>query len=60
MAGALLWVGVCEGAGYAFGNVPVIRDNFSLVANGIVIVSELPMVFEFIRYRRTESSSQAR
>ena len=60
VAGALLWVGVCVGAGYAFGNVPVIRDNFSLVAIGIVIVSVLPMVFEFIRYRRTESSSQAR
>jgi membrane-associated protein len=57
VAGALLWVGVCVGAGYAFGNVPVIRDNFSLVAIGIVIVSVLPMVFEFIRYRRTESSS---
>ena len=60
VAGALLWVGVCVGAGYAFGNVPVIKDNFSLVAIGIVIVSVLPMVFEFIRYRRTESSSQAR
>jgi membrane-associated protein len=52
VAGALLWVGVCVGAGYAFGNVPVIRDNFSLVAIGIVIVSVLPMVVEFIRYRR--------
>lgn len=54
VAGAVLWVGVCVGAGYAFGNVPVVRDNFSLVAIGIVIVSVLPMVIEFIRYRRTE------
>ncbi len=52
VAGAVLWVGVCVGAGYAFGNVPIVRDNFSLVAMGIVIVSVLPMVFEFIRYRR--------
>ncbi|HVG71432.1 MAG TPA: DedA family protein [Vicinamibacterales bacterium] len=52
VAGAVLWVGVCVGAGYAFGNVPVVRDNFSLVAIGIVIVSVLPMVVEFIRYRR--------
>ena len=52
VAGAVLWVGVCVGAGYAFGNVPFVRDNFSLVAIGIVIVSVLPMVFEFIRYRR--------
>jgi membrane-associated protein len=52
VAGAVLWVGVCVGAGYAFGNVPIVRDNFSLVAIGIVIVSVLPMVVEFIRYRR--------
>ena len=52
VAGALLWVAVCVGAGYAFGNVPVVRDNFSLVAIGIVVVSMLPMVVEFIRYRR--------
>jgi membrane-associated protein len=50
--GALAWVGVCVGAGYLFGNVPVIKDNFSLVAIGIVIVSVLPMVFEYLRYRR--------
>jgi membrane-associated protein len=55
VAGAVLWVGVCVGAGYAFGNVPIVRDNFSLVAIGIVIVSVLPMVFEFIRYRRTRN-----
>ena len=52
VAGAVLWVGVCVGAGYAFGNVPVVRDNFSLVAIGIVIVSVLPMAIEFVRYRR--------
>jgi membrane-associated protein len=60
VAGAVLWVGVCVGAGYAFGNVPVVRDNFSLVAIGIVIVSVLPMVVEFIRYRRTDSTTLAR
>ena len=52
IAGALLWVGVCVGAGYAFGAVPIVRDNFSLVAIGIVVVSLLPMVIEFVRYRR--------
>ena len=52
VAGGVLWVSICVGAGYVFGNVPVIKDNFSLVAIGIVIVSILPMVFEFVRYRR--------
>jgi len=50
--GALAWVGICLGAGYAFGNVPVVRDNFTLVALGIVAVSLLPMVFELIAARR--------
>lgn len=50
--GAVIWVGVCLGAGYAFGNVPVIKDNFSLVAIGIVLISVLPMVVEVIRHRR--------
>jgi len=60
VAGAVLWVGVCVGAGVAFGTVPIVKDNFSLVAMGIVVVSVLPMVIEFIRYRRTASSTQAR
>jgi len=51
--GAVIWVSVCAGAGYLFGNVPIIKDNFSLVAIGIVIVSVLPMVIEFIRHRKT-------
>jgi len=50
--GGLAWVAICVGAGYAFGNVPVVRDNFSLVAIGIVAVSVLPMVVEYVRGRR--------
>jgi membrane-associated protein len=50
--GALAWVGICLGAGYAFGNVPIVRDNFTLVALGIVAVSLLPMVIELLAARR--------
>jgi membrane-associated protein len=52
VAGGLLWVGICVGAGYAFGNVPIIKENFSLVALGIVAVSLLPIVFEWLKHRR--------
>jgi membrane-associated protein len=52
VVGALLWVGICVGAGYAFGNVPIVKDNFSLVALGIIAVSLLPAVFEFLKARR--------
>ena len=57
ITGALAWVGICLGAGYLFGNVPIVTDNFSLVALGIVAVSLLPMVFEFLRYRRESAVS---
>ena len=61
-AGAVGWVVLCVGAGLLFGNVPVVKENFSLVAIGIVLVSLLPMAVEFIRYRRGNavSSSQRR
>jgi membrane-associated protein len=49
--GALAWVGVCLFAGVLFGNVPVIKNHFSLVTIGIVFVSILPMLVELVRHR---------
>jgi membrane-associated protein len=57
IAGGVSWVAICLGAGYVFGNVPIIKENFSLVAIGIVIVSLLPMLVEFVRIRRGPASS---
>lgn len=51
-AGAVGWVVLCVGAGVLFGNVPIVKQNFSLVALGIVGVSLLPMVVEYFRHRR--------
>jgi len=56
VTGCLLWVGTCVGAGYLFGNIPVVKNNFTLVALGIVFVSLLPMVFEMIKARRGAGS----
>jgi len=50
--GGTLWTAVCVGAGYAFGNVPIVKENFSLVAIGIVGVSMLPLALEILRARR--------
>jgi len=52
VTGAILWVGLCMGAGLLFGNIPIVRENFSLITIGIVFVSVLPMVVEFIRHRK--------
>jgi membrane-associated protein len=59
VSGGILWVAVCVGAGYLFGNVPFVKENFSLVAIGIVLVSVLPIVVEYVRYRRGPRHSSA-
>jgi membrane-associated protein len=51
VAGAFLWVGVCVGLGYLFGNVPIVKQNFSLVMLGIIVVSILPAVYEVLKHR---------
>ena len=50
--GAIAWVTLCLGAGWLFGNIPVVKNNFSLVTIGIVVVSLLPMAVEYMRSRR--------
>ena len=52
VVGGIGWVTICMGAGYLFGNVPIIKNNFTLVTIGIVIVSVLPMVFEILKHKR--------
>ena len=49
LIGAVAWVVLCVGAGLLFGNVPIVKENFSLVVIGIVAVSLLPMAIEIIR-----------
>jgi membrane-associated protein len=49
VVGAVLWVNLITWAGYFFGNLPVIRDNFGLVTIGIILVSMLPMVVMLFR-----------
>lgn len=52
VVGGIAWVGLCLFAGYAFGNLPVVKENFSLVVLGIVFVSVLPLAIELIKNRR--------
>ncbi len=52
IVGGLAWVGGFLYLGYFFGNVPVVKENFSLVVLGIIFVSVLPIVYEFVMARR--------
>ena len=53
VTGAVLWVASLGYAGYFFGNIPVIKDNLTLVIIGIVILSIMPGVIEYLRHRRS-------
>jgi membrane-associated protein len=49
--GGIAWPLLCLYAGYFFGNIPVVRSNFSLVILAIVFISILPGIVEYLRHR---------
>ncbi|MBS0186860.1 MAG: DedA family protein [Planctomycetes bacterium] len=51
VVGAIAWVGVCTGAGYVFGNIPWVKHNFSVVVLGVVAVSLIPLIIEFVKHK---------
>lgn len=51
VVGAVLWVGLFVLGGYFFGNMPTVRENFTLVILAIIALSVLPIVVEAIRAR---------
>ena len=53
--GALLWNFLFISAGYFFGNLGVVKDNFSLVILAIIILSCLPIIIEFINAKRSKA-----
>lgn len=55
--GGVAWVAICVFAGYYFGNLEIVKKNFSLVVVAIVLISVLPMLVEYIRHRRSETTT---
>jgi membrane-associated protein len=53
VVGAVLWVGLFVPAGYFFGNIAVVRENFSLVILAIIAISIMPIAIEMLRTRRS-------
>jgi membrane-associated protein len=50
LSGGILWVLLFIGAGHFFGNVPIVKQNFSLVILALVIIPGLPATIEFLRH----------
>lgn len=49
--GGILWVGLLLWAGYLFGTVPFVKNNFKLVTLGIIFISILPIIYKFVATR---------
>lgn len=58
VAGALIWMTVFLGAGYFLGQIPFVKERFTLVVFGIIGVSLLPMLFELAKVRWASSRDQ--
>ena len=49
--GSVAWIGSLTLAGYFFGNIPVVKNNLTLIVLGVIVVSLLPALIEFFRHR---------
>lgn len=53
--GAMFWVGLFVYAGYFFGSLPFVKNNFSIVIVVIILISALPAILEVIKHRRNRN-----
>ena len=62
VVGGIAWVGLFTLMGYFFGNLPFVQENFEYVVIGIIAISLVPMVWEFLAEKmrsRKESTGAA-
>lgn len=57
--GGVAWVAICVFAGYFFGNIPIVKKNFSLVVLAIIGISVLPLAWEWWKSRRVRGGAAA-
>jgi membrane-associated protein len=56
--GGIVWVGIFLFAGYFFGNIPFVQANFELVIVAILVLSVVPMIYEWIKARMEAKKKQ--
>lgn len=57
--GGVAWVAICVFSGYFFGNIPIVKKNFSLVVLAIIGISVLPLAWEWWKARRARGEAAA-
>lgn len=56
--GGVVWVAVMFSIGFFFGNIPVVKENFILVAVGIILISLIPAAAAFLKTKLTKKNSK--
>jgi len=56
--GGVVWTGLFIFAGFYFGSLPAVKENFTLVILAIVFISIMPILIEYLRHRRQRASGQ--
>jgi len=56
VVGGVAWVSIFLALGYFFGNIPFVEKNFEFVIVGIVLISVIPMVIEWINHKRQQKA----
>jgi len=57
--GGVAWVAICVFSGYFFGNIPIVKKNFSLVVLAIIGISVLPLAWEWWKAHRARGGTAA-
>jgi membrane-associated protein len=57
--GGVAWVAICVFSGYFFGNIPIVKRNFSLVVLAIIGISTLPLLWEWWKSRQADRGARA-
>lgn len=53
ITGGIAWVVIFVSGGYYFGNIPIVRENFTLVILAIIVISLIPAFLEFARHYKS-------
>ena len=57
--GGIVWTALFTFGGFFFGNLPFVKENFSLVVIAIVVISVLPAVWEVVKAKRKPAATPA-
>jgi membrane-associated protein len=57
--GGVAWVGICMFAGVFLGEIPFVHDHFEVAVMALVVISVIPIIFEFVMHKRRTKTKKA-